>query len=167
VTVETSAKLAYIGLGANLGDPIATLRDAAQRLDRLGRVTARSSLYRTPAWGVTEQPPFVNAVVGLTTGLEPHALLRALKSLEDELGRTATYRWGPRTIDLDILTYDRVHIDEPELTIPHARLAERAFVLVPLAEVAPAYAALRDALPAGEIAAIERIGPFEREGVPR
>lgn len=159
--------VAHIGLGANLGDAVATLREAARRLERLGRVTARSSLYRTPAWGVTEQPPFVNAVVALETARDPHALLRALKALEDELGRTATFRWGPRTIDLDILTYDDVHLDEPALTIPHARLAERAFALVPLAEIAPAFVALLEALPASEIAAIERIGPFEREGVPR
>jgi 2-amino-4-hydroxy-6-hydroxymethyldihydropteridine diphosphokinase len=158
---------AYIGLGANLGDAAATLRAAALRLEGLGAITARSSLYRTLAWGVTDQPAFVNAAVALETVLEPHALLAALKTLERELGRTPTFRWGPRLIDLDILAYDGVRLDEPELTIPHARLAERAFALVPLAEIEPAFAPLRDALPATELRAVERIGAFEREGSPR
>ena len=112
---------------------------------------------------MTDQPPFVNAALALATALEPHALLAALKEIERELGRRPSFRWGPRAIDLDILAYDEVRIDEPALTIPHARLAERAFALVPLAEIAPAFAALRDALPAAELAAVERIGPFERE----
>ena len=159
--------LAYLGLGANLGDAAETLREAARRLADLGPVVARSSLYRTPAWGVTDQPPFVNAALALETTLEPHALLAALKDLERELGRTPTFRWGPRAIDLDILAYDGVRLDEPELTIPHARLAERAFALVPLAEIAPAFAGLRDALPPSDLAAIERFGAFEREETPR
>jgi 2-amino-4-hydroxy-6-hydroxymethyldihydropteridine diphosphokinase len=155
---------AHIGLGANLGDPIATLRRAHDELRALGRVVAVSSLYRTPAWGVTEQPPFVNAALALETELAPHALLAALKALESELGRIASFRWGPRAIDLDILTYGAEQITAPDLTIPHARLTERAFVLVPLAEVDPAYATLRDALPRRDLDAVERIGPFEREG---
>ena len=157
---------AHIGLGANLGDPVATLRAARRALDAHGTVVALSSLYRTPAWGVIEQPPFVNAALALETALEPHPLLAALKALEAELGRVATFRWGPRAIDLDILTYGDVRLDAPDLTIPHARLAERAFALVPLAEIAPAFATLRDALPAADLAAVERIGDFEREGSP-
>ena len=157
---------AHIGLGANLGDPVATLRAARRELGAHGRVSAVSSLYRTPAWGVNEQPPFVNAALALDTELAPHPLLAALKSLEIDLGRVASYRWGPRTIDLDILDYGAVRLDEPGLTIPHARLAERAFALVPLAEIDAGYAALRDALPAAELAAVERIGPFEGEGTP-
>jgi 2-amino-4-hydroxy-6-hydroxymethyldihydropteridine diphosphokinase len=158
---------AHLGLGANLGDPIETLRAARARLGDHGTVVAVSSLYRTPAWGVTEQPPFVNAALTLETALEPRPLLHALKALEAELGRVASFRWGPRAIDLDILTYGERRIDEPDLTVPHARLAERAFVLVPLAEIDPAFAALRDALPAADLAAIERIGAFEREGSAR
>lgn len=158
---------AWIGLGANLGDPVATIGAARERLAGLGRVAAVSSLYRTPAWGVTDQPPFVNAAVGLDTALAPHDLLAALKALEADLGRVATFRWGPRAIDLDILDYAGVRLDDPQLTIPHARLFERAFALVPLAEIAPAYAPARDALPAADLAAIERIGPLEGEGVPR
>jgi 2-amino-4-hydroxy-6-hydroxymethyldihydropteridine diphosphokinase len=158
---------AQIGLGANLGDPPATMRAARDAIGAFGRVVAVSSLYRTPAWGVTEQPPFVNAALALDTDLAPRALLRALKELEVELGRVASFRWGPRAIDLDILTYGDVRLDEPGLTIPHLRLAERAFVLVPLAEIDPAFVALRDALPDAERAGIERIGPFEREGSAR
>jgi 2-amino-4-hydroxy-6-hydroxymethyldihydropteridine diphosphokinase len=158
---------AWLGLGANLGDPVAMLREAKQRLGAVGRVTAASSLYRTPAWGVTGQPPFVNAALTIETALAPAALLAALKTLERELGRVASVRWGPRAIDLDILDYDGVRLDRPELTIPHPRLFERAFALVPLAEIEPAFAAARDALPAADLAAVERIGPFEREGDPR
>jgi 2-amino-4-hydroxy-6-hydroxymethyldihydropteridine diphosphokinase len=138
---------AQIGIGANLGAADATVRFAIGALERLGRVTAASSLYRTPAWGVTEQPDFINAAVTLETDLEPYALLAALKDLEAEIGRVPTFRWGPRTIDLDILDYEGVRLDGPRLTIPHARLHERAFALVPLAQIAPAYAPLRDALP--------------------
>lgn len=158
---------AYIGLGANLGDAVESIRAAAEQLARAGRVGARSSLYRTPAWGVTDQPPFVNAALALDTALEPQALLAVCKEIERELGRRPSFRWGPRAIDLDILAYDDRRIDEPELTIPHPRLAERAFALVPLAEIAPAYAPLRDALPGADVAAVERIGPFEREEATR
>jgi 2-amino-4-hydroxy-6-hydroxymethyldihydropteridine diphosphokinase len=158
---------AYIGLGANLGDPVETIRAAAAELARAGRVGACSSLYRTPAWGVTDQPAFVNAALALETALEPHALLAACKEIERALGRRPTFRWGPRAIDLDILAYEGVRVDEPDLTIPHARLSERAFALVPLAEIAAAYVPLRDALPAADLAAVERIGPFEREEVTR
>jgi 2-amino-4-hydroxy-6-hydroxymethyldihydropteridine diphosphokinase len=158
---------AWLGLGANLGDPVAMLRETKGRIGALGRVTAASSLYRTPAWGVTEQPPFVNAALAIETALAPPALLAALKALERELGRIASVRWGPRAIDVDILDYEGVRLDDPELTIPHPRLFERAFALVPLAEIEPAFAAARDALPATDLAAVERIGPFEREGEPR
>jgi 2-amino-4-hydroxy-6-hydroxymethyldihydropteridine diphosphokinase len=155
---------ALLGLGANLGDPVATLNEAKVRLAALGRVTAASSLYRTPPWGVAEQPPFVNAALALETALDPDALLVALKDLERGLGRVVSARWGPRAIDLDILDVDGVRRDDPHLTIPHARLYERAFALVPLAEIEPAFAAARDALPADDLAAVERIGAFDREG---
>jgi 2-amino-4-hydroxy-6-hydroxymethyldihydropteridine diphosphokinase len=155
---------ALLGLGANLGDPVATLLEAKTRLNSIGRVTAASSLYRTPPWGVADQPPFVNAALALETALDPDALLAALKSLERALGRVASIRWGPRALDVDILDYEGVRRDDPVLTIPHARLFERAFVLVPLAEIEPAYAAARDALAPADVLAVERIGPFEREG---
>jgi len=147
--------LARIGLGSNLGAAGENVENALVRLAELGAVTARSRLYRSRPWGVTDQPPFVNAAALLETALGPHALLAALKELERELGREAGLRWGPRAIDLDILAYDGLALDEAGLTIPHARLRERAFALVPLADVDPAFAALRDALPAEELASVE------------
>ena len=155
---------ALLGLGANLGDPVATLNAAKTRLEDIGTVTAASSLYRTPPWGGVDQAPFVNAALALETALDPDALLAALKALERALGRVASVRWGPRAIDLDILDYDGVRRHDAALTIPHARLLERAFALVPLAEIEPAFAAARDALPPDDLAAVERIGAFEREG---
>lgn len=155
---------ALLGLGANLGDPIATLNEAKSRLGDIGSVTAVSSLYRTPPWGGVEQLPFVNAALALETALDPDALLAALKALERTLGRVASVRWGPRAIDLDILDYEGVRRYDAALTIPHARLLERAFALVPLAEIEPAFVAARDALPLDDLAAVERIGAFEREG---
>ncbi len=150
---------AAIGIGSNAGDAAARVRRALDRLGELGTVTARSALYRTQPWGVTEQDPFVNAAASLETALEPHALLGALKRIETEEGRVPTYRWGPRVLDLDILTYGDVRLDEPDLVIPHARLHERAFALVPLAEIEPGYASLRDALPPGERAAVVELRP--------
>jgi 2-amino-4-hydroxy-6-hydroxymethyldihydropteridine diphosphokinase len=155
---------ALLGLGANLGDPVATLNEAKSRLSDIGAVTAVSSLYRTPPWGGVDQPPFVNAALVLETALDPDALLVALKALEQTLGRVTSVRWGPRAIDLDILDYEGVRRHDAALTIPHARLLERAFALVPLAEIEPAFAAARDALPPDDLAAVERIVAFEREG---
>ncbi len=148
---------AYIAVGGNLDDAIETVIRAVIALDELGKVTRASSLYETKAWGKTDQPNFINAVALLETGLEPEALLVALKALETRLGREPGERWGPRVIDLDILTYDDELVAKPDLTIPHARMAERAFVLVPLAEIDERYAPLRDALriPAGEITKLE------------
>ena len=134
---------AYIGLGANLpscaGPPEATLVAAAERLERLGHVTRRSSLYSSRPVGFANQPSFVNAVVELETDLDPHALLEELLAIEKEFGRdrSAGIRNGPRTLDLDILLFDRIKIDEPGLEIPHPRLAERPFVLIPLFELSP------------------------------
>jgi 2-amino-4-hydroxy-6-hydroxymethyldihydropteridine diphosphokinase len=138
---------AYIGMGANLpsaaGTPEATLAAAATRLQSLGRITRRSSLYSTAPVGLADQPRFVNAVVALETNLEPRALLNCLLAIEQEFGRDRTARIanGPRTLDLDILLFDDLKISEPlgatGLEIPHPRLAERAFVLIPLCEIAP------------------------------
>jgi 2-amino-4-hydroxy-6-hydroxymethyldihydropteridine diphosphokinase len=136
----------YIGIGSNQGDAAASVEAAIGRLAGVAKLVRRSKLYRTKAWGVADQPDFVNAVALLETQLPARALLLALKRIENELGRTTSYRWGPRTIDLDILTYGDERIDEPDLVVPHPYLAERAFVLVPLAELDPAYEPLRDAL---------------------
>jgi 2-amino-4-hydroxy-6-hydroxymethyldihydropteridine diphosphokinase len=134
---------AQIGMGSNLassaGPAEETLAAAALRLKSLGRLISRSSLYSTAPVGFAEQPRFVNAVVSLETELGPRELLLGLLAIEREFGRdrTAKIANGPRTLDLDILLLADLVINEPELTIPHPRLAERAFVLVPLNEVAP------------------------------
>ena len=152
--------LAAIGLGGNLGDVRATFHAALDAMRALGTLRARSSLYRSKAWGLTEQPDFLNAVVLLETALTPRELLAALKEIEVRLGRQAGERWGPRVVDLDILTYDRLRISEPVLEVPHPRLSERAFALAPLAEVDPEYREALAALPASERAGIALAGPL-------
>ena len=129
--------VAYIALGANLGDRLVTLQEAVRRLGQLGTVEAVSSVYETDPFGYGNQPPFLNAVARLRTDLEPKKLLDGLLVIEADLGRVRTFRNAPRTVDLDLLFYDDVVLDEPELILPHPRLHERAFVLVPLAEIAP------------------------------
>lgn len=135
-------RIAYIGMGGNLdswaGTPQATLAAAAARLESLGRTVRRSSLYSTAPVGFAEQPRFVNAAIALETELEPQELLRGLLAIEREFGRerTAGIANGPRTLDLDILLMGNLEIGAPELEIPHPRLAERAFVLIPLNEIA-------------------------------
>ena len=128
---------AYIGLGSNLGDRMTTLRMAIQRLEMLGRIAGVSSLYQTEPVGYVEQPSFFNAVVALDTDLAPADLLGALLGIERDLGRIRSFPNAPRTLDFDLLLVDDATFDTPELTLPHPRLHERAFVLVPLAEIAP------------------------------
>jgi 2-amino-4-hydroxy-6-hydroxymethyldihydropteridine diphosphokinase len=133
---------ACIGLGANLGRPEAALRQAAVALGELPgtRLLALSRCYRTPAWGRLDQPDFVNAAALLDTRLPPQALLEALLEIERDAGRERgdDSRWGPRVLDLDLLLYAGRVIDRPGLRVPHPHLHERAFALVPLAEIAPA-----------------------------
>jgi 2-amino-4-hydroxy-6-hydroxymethyldihydropteridine diphosphokinase len=129
----------YIALGTNLGNRPDNLRAALGTLPPEVSVLAESHVYETPPWGYEDQPAFLNMVVKAETSLEPGALLKYLKQLEVQLGREGNFRWGPRLIDLDILFYDDLIIDTPPLVIPHPRLHERAFVLVPLADVAPEY----------------------------
>ena len=145
---------AYVGLGSNLGDSIAAVERALAALESLGTVVRHSSLYRTAPWGKLDQPDFVNAVALLETTLSPRDLLAALKNIESQLGRIETERWGPRAIDLDLLTYDELLIEEPGLIVPHPQLTARAFVLVPLAEIDESYVAGRDRLPADERAGV-------------
>lgn len=130
---------AFIALGANLGDPAATVRAAFGALANLPetRVVHSSSLYRTAPVGITEQPEFINAVAQLETDLAPEALLDALLDIEQRFGRVRAERNGPRTLDLDVLLYNNQFVDLPRLTLPHPRLHLRAFVLQPLAEIAP------------------------------
>nr|WP_251006400.1 2-amino-4-hydroxy-6-hydroxymethyldihydropteridine diphosphokinase [Stenotrophomonas sp. ISL-67] len=133
--------MACIGLGANLGDAAQTLRAAFEAMAALPLTTlrARSQLYSTPAWGNEDQPAFVNAAALLDTGLEPIVLLDALLRIEREFGRVrdAAVHWGPRTLDLDLLLFGDAVIDLPQLKVPHPYLHERAFALLPLAEIAP------------------------------
>ena len=133
--------MAYLGLGGNLGDREAALREALQLLDAAPglRPAACSSVYETEPWGVTAQPRFLNLVAAFETTLPPADLLATCQSIESTVGRAATYHWGPRLIDVDLLLYggEVVSLATPDLQIPHPRLTQRAFVLVPLAEIAP------------------------------
>jgi 2-amino-4-hydroxy-6-hydroxymethyldihydropteridine diphosphokinase len=136
---------ALISIGGNVGygghDVRTTLDHAVAALcdGEAVRLVARSSDYSTPPWGVTDQPPFTNLALAVETTLAPRALLERALRIETAFGRDRAHeqRWGPRTLDIDIIAYDDVAIDEPGLTLPHPRLFERAFVLVPLAEIAP------------------------------
>ncbi len=131
---------AWIGLGSNQDGPA---RQVGRALDELGtlpgtRVLRRSPLYRTPPWGpIAEQPDYANAVAELETSLPPQELLAAMQGLENAHGRERRERWGPRTLDLDLLLYDDLTMETDDLILPHPRIAERAFVLVPLAALAP------------------------------
>ena len=132
---------ALLGLGGNLGDVRTTLDRAVAALcdGRDVRLVARSADYLTPPWGVTDQPPFINIALVVQTTLAPRALLTRALAVEATFGRDRAreQRWGPRTLDIDIIAYGDIEIDEPGLTLPHPRLFERAFVLAPLAEIAP------------------------------
>lgn len=133
------AVAACVALGSNLDDPRTQVEHGFEALASLPRtvLAARSRLYRTPPWGVSDQPDFINAVARLETSLSPRELLDALLAIEMRAGRVRGVRNGPRILDLDLLTYDDRVIDEPDLAVPHPRLHERAFVLLPLADVAP------------------------------
>jgi 2-amino-4-hydroxy-6-hydroxymethyldihydropteridine diphosphokinase len=161
---------ALLALGGNVGDVRETFDRALAMLcdgARL-RLKARSSDYATPPWGVADQPTFVNRCVAIDTDLAPRDLLGRVQAVEQALGRQRTQerRWGPRPIDIDILSYDELTLDEGDLTLPHPRLFERAFVLVPLAEIAPerviAGRRVRDALAAVDTTGIERLPPRPR-----
>ena len=158
----------YLGLGSNIGDRTQHLVDACTALHRHPAITiqAVSSLYHTAPVGFTAQDWFLNAVACLHTTLSPQALLGVTQAIEQQLGRVPTWRWGPRLIDLDILLYDALQVHTPCLTIPHAALHERRFVLVPLAELAPdvqlpsgvRVCDVLSALP--EDNDVQRLGPF-------
>lgn len=135
----TAPVRACVGLGGNVGDPAATIRAAFAALDGLPRtrLLATSRLYRTPAWGVEAQPDFVNAAALVETTLAPRELLDGLLAVERAFGRERRERWGPRTLDLDLLLFGDAVVDEPGLHVPHPHLHERAFALRPLADIAP------------------------------
>lgn len=127
----------YIALGANLDDRLKILQEAVTRLLPQVQPRASSPVYQTAPWGFSDQPDYLNQVIEAGTDLEPLELLKYLKGLEVQLGRKPTFRYGPRLIDLDILFYDDLILDTPELVIPHPRLHERDFVLIPLSDLAP------------------------------
>lgn len=138
MTVEVATR-AYLGLGGNLGEPAAAMAAALRALDAHAAVSAAcvSSLYRTPPWGVTDQPDFLNAVAAVDTRLSARQLLELCLEVERGLKRIRAERWGPRAIDIDILLFGDRCIEEAGLQVPHPRMGERAFVLVPLAEIVP------------------------------
>ena len=159
---------AFVGLGSNLGESVATLCAALAALDAVAdtRLMRASHFYRTPAWGVTEQPDFLNAVAMLRTSLSPARLLAAMLDIERAAGRDRRAddggRWGPRTLDLDLLLYGDLVVDEAGLRVPHPHLHERAFALVPLVEIAadvviPGIGPARDALARMETADIQAL----------
>ena len=157
---------ALIALGGNVGDVRATFKKAIADICGMAQAAllARSSDYATPPWGNEQQARFINACVEIETSLDPRALLFTLQKIEQKFGRerSRVVRWGPRTLDLDLIAYDDVALERPELTLPHPRLFERAFVLVPLAEIAP------DRLIAGRSvkAALEELSTEGIERVP-
>ena len=129
----------YISLGGNIGDPSITIEDALANLSNQNgvKVNTRSRFYRTPPWGNTDQAEFVNACASLSTTLSAEDLLKTCLDLETRMGRMRREKWGPRIIDIDMLTYGDQSIESETLTVPHPHMAERAFVLVPLKEIAP------------------------------
>ena len=155
---------ALIALGGNVGDVRATFDKAITNIRGMaqGILLARSSDYATPPWGNVEQDRFVNACIEVETALDPHALLFTLHRIEKRFGRDRAHeqRWGPRTLDLDLIAYDEMSIDTPDLTLPHPRLFERAFVLVPMAEIAP------DRVIAGRTVR-EALGNLSTDGIER
>ena len=156
---------AVIALGGNVGDVRATFRKAITHICGMAQVAlvARSSDYATPPWGNEQQARFINACIEIETSLDPHALLYTLQRIETKFSRDRAKetRWGPRTLDLDLIAYDDVTLQKAELTLPHPRLFERAFVLVPLAEIAPerviAGVSVREALAKLSTEGIERL----------
>jgi len=166
--MSASVAEALLALGGNIGDVRVTFERAIAILceDDAVRLVARSSDYRTPPWGVTDQPAFINAVIMVATSLPPRALLKRAQDIERALGRdrASEQRWGPRPIDIDILAYDDLTTREPDLTLPHPRLFERAFVLLPLAEIACdrviAGQRIGDAVAALDAGGIEKLPPL-------
>lgn len=154
-----------IALGGNVGDVRATFQKAIANICGMMQATllSRSSDYATPPWGELDQDRFINACIEIETSLDPHALLFTLHKIEKKFGRDRTkeHRWGPRTLDLDLIAYDDASINQPDLTLPHPRLFERAFVLVPLAEIVPdrliSGRTVRDALKGVSTDGIERL----------
>jgi 2-amino-4-hydroxy-6-hydroxymethyldihydropteridine diphosphokinase len=159
------AHQAYVGVGSNLDEPLQQVRAAIAELAEMpgSRVTGRSSLYRSAPIGKADQPDYINAVVEIATDLSPEGLLGQLGAIEARHGRVRGERNAPRTLDLDLLLYDQAVIETPDLTVPHPRMHERAFVLLPLAELAPTaivpgHGAVEALLPGVAAQRLERLG---------
>ena|ERR1035437_9196134 len=155
----------YLSLGSNLGDRAAHLHKALDELGDFVSIRQVSRIYETAPVGVTDQPDFLNLAVEADTGLKPDQLLAGLKSIERKVGRVPGRRWGPRVVDIDILLYGSEQLETPQLTLPHPQMTNRAFVLIPLAEIAPnlkhpisdvPVARLRD-----QVTGLQRIRPYE------
>ena len=157
-----SERRAFLSLGGNLGEPAKAMASALRMLDESGstRVVAVSSIYRTPPWGKTDQPDFLNAAAEVATTLDPRGLMELGLATERRLKRVREERWGPRIIDIDLLTFDGVAVMEAGLEVPHPRMLERAFVLVPLAEIAPDFVA-------GGSTIAERAAAIDGSGIER
>lgn len=150
----------FIALGSNLGDRYENLRRALLHLEKILQINDRSSVYETPPWGVTDQPMFLNQVIRGSTELTPQELLKSLKGIEESMGRVKSRRFGPRKIDLDILLFDDLELTSPDLVIPHIRMIERAFVLIPLAEIAP-----RQLIPGTGHSVVEILEPYDKKDI--
>jgi 2-amino-4-hydroxy-6-hydroxymethyldihydropteridine diphosphokinase len=164
--MNAQSEWVYLGLGSNLGDRSGYLRQALDLLSALPgwQLLAASALYETPPWGELAQPAFLNQVVAMQVTISPWEFLEAAQAIEAALGRTRVLHWGPRTLDIDILAWGQTTIKSQRLTLPHPFIAERAFVLVPWAEIAPDFhppgtpgdiAALLAALPAATVQAVQ------------
>lgn len=164
---ETKPVVAYIGLGANEGDPRRQVEEAIARLAATEEIELlqASSFYLNPPLGPADQPWYVNAVIQVRTRLTPEELLRVLHRVEQELGRVRRERWGPRVIDLDLLLYDGVILSGPDLTLPHPEMHRRSFVLAPLAEIAPQ--AWHPTLQKTASELLEKLDPRDRESLER
>lgn len=158
----------YLALGSNVGDSRAHISKAIELLKPYVEDIKTAPLYRSKAAGYTDQPDFLNTAAVGETKLEPHELLKALKDIEQQIGRTTTFHWGPREIDIDIIFYGDTVLDSPELTIPHDAFRERAFVLQPLVDLEPelvdpasglSVSLLLKALPPEEVAALQQVNP--------
>ena len=163
--MNARTRTAYVGLGSNLGDSAGIVRAAFTPLRELGAGFRNSDLYLTQPWGVTDQPAYINAVARFDTDLDAVPLLAALHAIEERFGRTREQRWGPRTLDLDLLLLGEVDIDTPEITVPHPRLRERAFVLEPLAEIGPDVRVPHDGVAVRTL--LNRVAAAERASVIR
>jgi len=155
----------YLALGSNLGDRLANLKQAIDSLTPQMEVKAKSSVYETPPWGYEDQPKFLNQVIKAKTYLDPEPLLKHLKRLEVALGRKESFPNGPRLIDMDILFYDDLVLNNPSLVIPHPRLHERGFVLLPLMDISPDLVhpinkkSVREMMAGCDVVGIEKLAP--------